>query len=214
MRAVLLPKIGKARRAETLQLLKRVGRGLTVQEIAQELGLTPTGAKPICLALEKAGYLTSWRRPTPRGRPALEYRLTRRADEIFPALSARPLLSVLRAAARLYGETAPGKLLLQYYQELTAEGERRVRGDTLLERLEWLARWRDQGGHFASVDPGSPPAPPSLIERHHPLAEVAEAFPEIRRMEEQMLTRLLGRPVRCEEKALDGKTFRRFIPTA
>lgn len=208
MRPVLLPKIGKARRAETLQVLKRVGRGLTVQEIARELGLTPTGVKPICLALEKAGYLTSWRRPMPRGRPSLEYRLTRRAEELFPLLQAAPLLSILRASARLFGPTAPGKLLLQYFQELTTEGERRVRGDTPGERLEWVARWRDQAGYFASVDPGPPPC---LIERHHPLAEVAEAFPEIRRMEEQMLSRLLGCPVRVEEKALDGSSFRRFI---
>ena len=210
MRPILIPRIGKARRAETLQLLKRAGRGLTVQEIAESLGLTPTGVKPICIALEKAGYVTSWRKPQARGRPALEYRLTRRADELFASPPVAPLLSILQAAGRLYGATAPGKLLLQFFQDLTNEGMRRVRGDTLEDRLSWLARWRDQAGHFASVDKGPPLC---LVERHHPFAQVAEAYPEYGRMEEQMLSRLAGVPLR-EEKALDGSSQRRFIPIA
>lgn len=205
---ILVPQVGKARRAELLQILKRSGRGMTVHELAEQIGLTPTGTKPICLALEKAGYLTSHRQPRPRGRPALEYRLTQRAEGLFLSPPASPLLAVLQTAARLYGPTAPGKLLLGYFQHQEQLIAPRLRGQSPAERLQELARWRDTEGHFAIFEPGPPPA---IVENHHPMAAVAEAFPEFRRLEEQMLSRLAGIPLRCEENPLDGSTRRRFI---
>lgn len=208
MPSILVPQVGKSRRAEALQILKRAGRGMTVHELARELGLTPTGTKPICLALEKAGYLSAWRQPRPRGRPALEYRLTPRANELFVSPPAIPLVSVLQTAARLFGPTAPGKLLLGFFQQQEQAVASRIRGQTPSERMEWLTRWRDSEGYFALFEPGPPPA---MVERHHPLAAVAEAFPEFRRLEEQMLSRLAGVPLRCEENALDGHVCRRFI---
>ena len=42
------------------------------------------GIKDHCLALEKDGYLDTWRRPKPVGRPEMLYRLTDRARELFP----------------------------------------------------------------------------------------------------------------------------------
>jgi predicted ArsR family transcriptional regulator len=209
MSNLLVPKVGKARRADALQILKRQGEGLPVKALADELGLSYMGAKEICLDLQRAGYLSTWRNPRPRGRPELLYRLTRKAEELFATPEVEPLRIILEAAGRLFGPTAPGKLLLSYFQEKSEEGKKRVQGVSLPERLISLARWRDQQGHYASVQDGDPPV---LVERNQPFSELFRHYPESRRMEEQMLASVLGFPLRREENVLDESPVQRFIP--
>lgn len=184
---------------------------MSVKELSQQIKLSYMGTKEICLDLHKSGYLSTWRRPVPRGRPEMLYRLTRKADELFPRGNNTPMLHMLDAAARLFGATSPGKLLLAWYQDLEKQGAARVKGTSLEERMKWLARWRDATGHFASVEPGEPPV---LVERHHPMQDILEAHPEAVTMEENMIGRLLATEVRREEKRLDGSVEWRFIPRA
>jgi len=209
MTQLLIPKVGKARRAEAIQILKRSGVGLPVKALAAHLGLSYMGTKEICRDLEKAGYLDTFRSPSSRGRPQLLYRLTRKADELFPAPAVEPLRIMLEASAKLFGATAPAKLLLSYFQEKTAHGKKQVTGETLAERLASLAEWRDNEGHYASVQEGNPP---SLLERNQPLQKLYRLYPETLRMEEQMLGNILGVPLRREENLLDEGGQQRFIP--
>lgn len=209
MAQILIPKVGKARRAEALQILKRSGGGLPVKELAEALGLSYMGAKEICRDLESAGYLSTFRSPSTRGRPQLLYRLTRKADELFPAPAVEPMRIMLDASARLFGNTAPAKLLLSYFQELASEGRDSIKGISLPERLASLAFWRDSHGHYASVQEGNPP---SLLERNQPLQKIFRKYPEALRMEEQMLSNVLGFPLRREENLLEVGGQQRFIP--
>jgi predicted ArsR family transcriptional regulator len=208
MGASLISKVGKTSRLEVLQILKRAGRSMAVAEIATEMGLSYMGAKEVCLVLEKSGFLSTWRHPTPKGRPQLHYRLTQRAEELFPRQDQAVLLSVLRGAERFYGSTAPSKLLLSYFQEQTEAGQKAVRGETVAERLPWLARWRDRSGHFASV---LPEPEFGWVERHRPLEEVFAAFPDALRMEEQMLSKVLGQPVRRSNPSTPEESAWRFL---
>ncbi len=188
----LLLKVGKSRRQEVLQHLKRAGVPLAVVDLAARLGLSYMGTKEICLDLEKSGYLSAWRSPVPRGRPRLVYRLTRKAEELFANEPLSLTLEILRAAAELFGATAPGKLLLRYFQKQTQTAAGKVRGETPAERLRWVARWRDGLGHYALFAPGPPPM---LVERNQPLAEIFRAYPEALAMETRMLESLVGRPL-------------------
>jgi predicted ArsR family transcriptional regulator len=209
MSHILIPKVGKARRAEAIEILKRSGGGLPVKALASELGLSYMGTKEICRDLEKAGYLDTFRSPSSRGRPQVLYRLTRKADELFPAPAVEPLRIMLEASAKLFGPTAPAKLLLSYFQEKTARGKKQVSGETLEERLKSLARWRDDEGHYASIQEGNPP---SLLERNQPLQKLYLLYPETLRMEEQMLGNILGCSMRREENLLEEGGLQRFIP--
>jgi predicted ArsR family transcriptional regulator len=208
MGAHLMHKVGKTSRLEVLQILKRAGRSMGVAEIAQEMGLSYMGTKEVCLQLEKSGFLSTWRHPVPKGRPQLHYRLTQRAEELFPRQDQTVLLSVLRGAERFYGPTAPAKLLLAFFQEQTEAGQKAVRGETVEERLKWMARWRDRSGHFASVLPE-----PTLgwVERHRPLEEVFAAYPDALRMEEQMLAKVFGLPVQRINPASPEEAQWRFL---
>ncbi len=205
----LLLKVGKSRRQDLLQEIKRAGCGLPVRELSSRMGMSYMGTKEICLDLERSGYLSTWRNPRPRGRPELLYRLTRKAEELFPRPDNSHLLGLLSAAKSLFGPMAPAKLLLVFFQQQAEEGSAKIRGASVGERMKWIARWRDHKGHYCSLEPGPPPC---LVEHHQPLLDVFEAYPDAWKMEEQMLSSLLGQPLRREENPLDGNRTWRFIP--
>ena len=83
MNQKLIREIGRSQRLDILTALKRRG-GMSVKELAAHFKMSYMGIKEHCLALEKEGYLDTWRRPKPVGRPEMLYRLTTRARDLFP----------------------------------------------------------------------------------------------------------------------------------
>ncbi|MFV0414841.1 MAG: hypothetical protein ACK5NG_00585 [Chthoniobacterales bacterium] len=201
MATQLLAKIGKTQRLAILEEIKRCGRGLPVKSLSTKLKMSYMGVKDLCIDLEKNGLLKTWRNPRPRGRPELEYRLTRKAEEAFPRPDNAALLSVLTSAARLHGNTMPAKLLLLYFQEKIGAYQKIVRGETPVERAKWLARARDREGHYAVFNTGPEPC---LLEHHQPLWDVFEAYPESGKMEERMIGQVLGCRVIRKVIVLEG----------
>ena len=86
MNQKLIAEIGRSQRLQVLNKLKRT-QGLAVKELSRKLKMSYMGVKQHCIELEKEGYLDTWRRPVPRGRPEMIYQLTRRAHELFPMTS-------------------------------------------------------------------------------------------------------------------------------
>ena len=198
----LARQVGKSQRLAVLGVLKKNPAGLPVKPLSALLKMSYMGAKDICLDLAKQGYLTTWRNPKPTGRPELLYRLTQKAQELFPQPNNEVTLQMLQSAARLFGATAPGKLLLLYFQERTKAYREKVTGDTVAERLKWFARIRDREGHFAVFSEGPPP---SLIEYHQPLQDLFTVYPEAARLEENLVSQVLGSPItRQETEFLEG----------
>jgi predicted ArsR family transcriptional regulator len=83
------------------------------------------GVKELCDQMERAGLLDTWRQPQARGRPFKLYRLTQRAHELFPTASNPLTLDLLEASQKLFGATAPEKLLLVVYQKLAVDYDER-----------------------------------------------------------------------------------------
>src|SRR5258708_24834923 len=102
--------------------------------------------------MEKGGLLDSWRQPQKMGRPPLLYRLTQRAHDLFPTESNALTLEALEAARKLFGPTAPDKLLLVVYQKRAEQYLAKLKGDMPAERAKWLARLRDFDGYMAECE--------------------------------------------------------------
>jgi len=203
----ILTAVARSQRLAVLNLLKRRG-GLAVAEIAPLLDLSYMGAKRCCLILHREGLLETWRSPVPVGRPRLVYRLTRRAEELFGSGEAALVEGLLDAARKLFGAMAPGKMWFLYFQEKTASYASRLKGDTPAERARWLARLRDADGYMSSCETDE--GVPRIIERHTPLLDLVEKFPEIGEMERAMFEKLLGARVRREVETLGGHYLCRF----
>ena len=169
------------------------------------------GIKGICLDLEKRGLLDTWRQPQKIGRPHMLYRLTQRAHDLFPTASNAMTIEALEAARKLFGATAPEKLLLVVFQQKAeqylGETQRRDAGRTR-EMAGPLARSRRAHG---GVRDRRPPATVRIVEHHSPILDVLRAFPIVARLETDLFQRLLGVPVQREETNASGlfcATFR------
>jgi predicted ArsR family transcriptional regulator len=161
------------------------------------------GVKELCDQMEHAGLLDTWRQPQARGRPFKLYRLTQRAHDLFPTASNPLTLDVLQASQRLFGTTAPEKLLLVVYQKLALDYEERVRGESAGERAKWLARLRDRDGYMSEREVARNGAV-TIVEHHSPILDILRAFPIIARLEADLFQRLLHAPVRREEDNASG----------
>jgi predicted ArsR family transcriptional regulator len=199
----LILEIGKSQRLSIINKLKRT-QGLAVGELAEMLDMSYMGIKQHCLDLEKDGYLDTWRRAKPVGRPELVYRLTQRAHELFPVACNQTTIELLESARKLYGPTAPEKLLFTIFQKKAEHYAARVKGDNLVDRAGALARLRDQEGCMADFSYTENGGPLCIIEHHCPILDLLRAFPMVAKLEAEIFQRLLNVPVQREETSASG----------
>lgn len=185
----ILSRLSKPHWFEILELIK-CSEGLSVGELSEALGMSYMGVKKHCLALQKLGYLETWRNPKAVGRPEKLYRLTEKVAPIFPPIGNDLCLALLEAAGQLETNAAE-KLLLAVFRTQAEKLSRQVVGESLLERAEKLASLRKAAGCFSrcrEVDGESV----CIEEFHQPLQPLFDRYPTVERMEVQMLERLLG----------------------
>lgn len=200
-------EIGRSQRLRIIHAIKK-SQGLSVNELAKRLNLSYMGVKQHCEELERQGYVDTWRRPKPIGRPEMTYRLTPKAQIFFPATSNAATIEILRAANRLYGPTAAEKLLFALFAARGEEYMRKLRGQTVLELTEMLAKIRDEEGYLSSVENSDSLA---LVEYHSPIFDLLQEFPLVRRLEREMLERVLGAPIERDEQTASGLYRCRFV---
>lgn len=204
----ILRDFSKPHWIDIVQTLKR-STGMSVSELAKILNMSYMGVKQHCIDLEKKGYLDTWRRPKPVGRPEKLYRLTKKAAPLFPTMGVGFTVDILAAVAQVYGGTAPDKLLFNYFQQLSERYSAKVRGQSVADRAVSLAKIRDAEGYCSRCafdgEDGL-----RIIEYHSLLADVASKYPSVLRMEEQMFGRILKSNVTRLEERASGLTEIRF----
>lgn len=201
-------EVGKAQRLKIIHALKRT-QGLSIAELTERMHLSYMGVKQHCEELERQGVVDTWRRPKGVGRPELVYRLTRKAQAYFPQGGQAVAIELLEASKRLYGPSAPEKLLFALFAmkaELYAKG---LTAKDLPGRVAAVAKLREAEGFLSEANPEPDLA---LVDYHCPITELVEAFPLVRRLEKEMLERVLGVPLDRQEKTSSGLYECRFTP--
>jgi predicted ArsR family transcriptional regulator len=200
-------EVGRSQRMRIIETLKKT-QGLSVNELGERLKLSYMGVKQHCDELERTGFVDTWRRPKPIGRPEMVYRLTAKAHVFFPRATNGMTIEILHAANRLYGHAAGEKLLYSVFASKTEEYMRKLRGTTVLELAEMLVKIRDQEGYMSEVASGDPLA---IVEYHSPIFDLLDAFPLVRRLEREMMERILGVRIEREEEIASGLYRCRFV---
>ena len=166
------------------------------------------GVKKHCLAMEKLGYLDTWRKPKEVGRPEKLYRITKKLAPLFPGIGDDVSIAILEAATQL-DPTAAEKLLFTFFKSQSETFAKEVSGDSVQERAEKLAAARNAQGYFSKCiyteEEGL-----RIDEFHNPLQPLFAKFPSLMRLEEQMFERLLGARVELKESESSGLILRRF----
>ncbi len=197
-----LRDIAKPQIVALFDALKR-SAGLSVGEIAEELGMSYMGVKAYCVDLKKRGYFDTWRRPKEVGRPEITYRLTHKAQLLFPQLSNELTMDVLESVRQIFGPNATEKVLFHYWNRKTETYAKKLKGKSVTERAVSLARLRDAEGHFSQCE-YHPKLGFRIVEFHNPLRQLTEDYPSVVRLEEAMFAKLLQTQVIREVETVSG----------
>lgn len=174
--------------------------GLSVADIARELGRSYMGIKQHCISLENKGFLSAWRVPRKQvGRPEKLYQLTDKCEALFP--NQGPIvLTILDASRELLGEAGPEKLLGNHFEQRQKEWAAQIKATEPEQRVSQLVETLQGEGYFlhTKVDDSL-----SINVYHHPLKEVIIQYPSIVEMEIQALQQATELKTEREEVKTD-----------
>ncbi|MDB6077327.1 MAG: Transcriptional regulator ArsR family [Akkermansiaceae bacterium] len=178
----------------------KISGGLPVSDLSRRLETSYMGMKDQCEALLKAGYLERWRLPRKEvGRPEIMYRLGPKADALFPQAGIGLSLELLESSRALFGESAPERLLLQYFGQLRERWRPKLaKAKSMVEKATLLANLREKEGCFGRCK-YDPQKGFRIEEYHHPLLPVFEVYPTAIMLELRMMEELLGSKVQRTE---------------
>ena len=187
-------------------ILKEIKRsqGLSVSELCQRIGLSYMGVKQHCVAMEKEGYLDTWRRPKGMGRPEKAYRLTSNAQDFFPTEYSNFTCDILNSIHQVYGPSAPDKILYNIYKAQGAKLAKKIKGNSVEARARPLVALREEEGYMSEYVFDPETRQHLIVDFNCPILICAERFPIIREIERQMLEKIIGAKVTREEKRVSG----------
>jgi predicted ArsR family transcriptional regulator len=142
--------------------------------------------------------------PKGSGRPEKLYRLTPKADALVACAGPALTLDLLTTAERVYGETAPPKLLYTYFQaKAEVLAPKLAKAATVAERAKLLAKLRTADGCLSACETDAH-GHLVMVEHHRPLRELAARYDIVDELECEMIERLLGCEVRRSVEEVSG----------
>lgn len=198
-----MPATKSRTRDRVLETLRRRGP-LTAAELARRFRLSCTALRLQLAALEEEGVVRAVETRRSRGRPARAYDLTPAARGCFPDRAGPLAMEVLAEVEALGGRDLVVRALESRARRIAAAYLAELEGKDRDERIRIVARLRDREGYAAEAVLDSDGRPDGVVERHCPIAAMAERWPEICRLEEELIRRALGDGVRREEHLLSG----------
>lgn len=202
----LLKEIARPQWVDILLSLKR-GRGKAVGQVARDLGMSYMGVKQHCEAMVKKGLLEAFRRPRAVGRPERIFRLTTKAQGIFPQGGNEVAIDLLRTVGEAHGEAEPEKLLFNLFSRKAKAYKPKVKGKSVVERATAFVKLREAEGYVGQVaydkDKGF-----RIEEYHHPLEELVRIYPSMLKAEERLIEQVVGARVTRETWKQGGQVVR------
>src|SRR5215218_4419908 len=195
-------------RGRIVALLRRASH--TVEDLAQALGLTGNAVRVHLATLERDGLVQQEGMRRGSRRPAYAYRLTARAERLFPHAYEPVLRHLLSVLAGRLAPAALDVVLREVGRRLAAE--RAEPAGNTAARIEVAAGVLTELGGLVEVERQDGTF---LIRSWScPLAAVVAGHPEVCRLMETLLTELVGVPVReqCDRSGPPRCTFAVALP--
>jgi predicted ArsR family transcriptional regulator len=187
---------------DILQYLKQHS-GSTAQDIAVALGVTAVAVRKHLEVLAVEGKVGIRRLPLPRGRPKFVYELTGQSDSLFPKAYDRLAVDLLDEVVSMDGEEKLGRLFQVHNEKLVSQYMDRLGGKGFVEKLEELARLRDEAGYMAVLRHREGSF--VLSEHHCPIYAIAQRFPAACACETELFKQVLDTNVERETRLVDGE---------
>jgi len=170
----------------------------TTAAIAQELGVTPPGARKHLAALLEGGLIAFEDRAGRVGRPGRYWRLTELAQKRFPDSHAVLTVEMLDSLRTLFGEEGLDRLIGDRERQTLQRYETALSGlEGLGARVVALAHIRAREGYMAEAE-RLPDGAWLLAENHCPICAAAKSCRNFCRSELALFRQVLGPDVSVE----------------
>ena len=193
-----------ASREGIVQQLRARGR-VSADELAEAVGVSKQCVRKHLDVLEREGYVEHAPERGERGRPALVFRLTAKAEELFPRRYDLFAKSLLRQIGEVWGERGLNTVFCGCATETVAALGPRLAGLDFDARVVRLAELLGETGYEAEaerLDDGSY----RLTEWNCPQSELAREYRQLCDQELIVYRELLGAEVFRESRIAGGAT--------
>lgn len=188
----------------------KVSGAMPASELSAKFGGSYMAARKSCEDLVKAGYLNRTRQAGKIvGRPEIIFSLSEKASHLFPQCGPGFTLELLDLVKRMHGESAPERLIFQYFQGLKTRYQPSVSAaDTMEKKTAVLMQLREVDGCIWRIDEMTAGFV-KIIEYHNPMQAIFAKYPRVVQMEQGALGEIMGtKCLRSELPALKEEQAR------
>jgi predicted ArsR family transcriptional regulator len=183
---------GRSTRMEILELLRRKGRS-SAETIAGDLGVTANAVRQHLTNLERDGLVVSQPERSGRGRPSLLFRITERADAVFPKRYGQLATMVLQEVQDMGGPEALDDIFARVAARHAGAIEKDFEGLGFEAKLQRVVAWIGRAGTL--VEQSETTEGVRVTIHNCPFRNTALKFPQVCTITPQLITRLTGAAV-------------------
>ena len=189
-------------RQRIIMLLKKAGH-MTVAELSKAMGITPMAVRQHLMSLERKRIVEYEAKKYGIGRPLFLYRLTDRANEIFPNAHTDFLMEVLRTIEDMDGREKVDDVFKKITRSHLDEKIRSLHGiEDFTERLIAFTEVLSKDGYLIELEEKDDTF--ELKQFNCLLTSVAREYPETCSMELDLYREVLGKDLVRSECQKDG----------
>lgn len=192
----------KPSRQKIIMLLKKT-ECMTVAELSRQIGITPMAVRQHLMALERQGIIRYVVKKSGIGRPVFLYRLTDKADNIFPKAYEKLINDVFRALEKTDGKRKIEKIFELRKERLLTEYRSAIsNSNPLSTKVATLADLLNADGYMVEMEETSKKF--NLRLYNCPISGVAYEFGQACKYELQLYKELLNIDVQREQCQREG----------
>jgi len=189
-------------REKIILLLKKRGP-LAIGALSRELSITSMGIRQHLLSLEKRGLIEYITKRQGIGRPAFLYKLTEKADDLFPKEYDKFILNLFRDIEKNDGREKIEEILKWRKSRIIKEAKDALADKkSIREKLNGLRNILESDGYLSELSESNNHFTLKLF--NCPIFKLASEFKEVCRYDLQMLKELIGKELTREECIVDG----------
>jgi predicted ArsR family transcriptional regulator len=189
-------------RERILFLLKKKGP-LSIDDLSRQMGITPMGIRQHLISLERKGLVDYIARRYGVGRPAFLYKLTEKADDLFPKAYHKFILTTLKEMEKNEGREKIEEIFRWRKEKILRENKDALsEKKNLQDRVFALKDVLEADGYLVDLDMDDNNF--ILKEFNCPIARVASEYREACKYELQVYRELLRKEVTRQECIAEG----------
>jgi predicted ArsR family transcriptional regulator len=189
-------------REKIILLLKKRGP-MAIDNLSSELSITSMGIRQHLLSLERRGLIEYLTKRQGIGRPAFLYKLTEKADELFPKEYDKFILNLFRDIEKNDGRDKIDEIFKWRKNRIIKDVRETLSNKkTLQDRMFGLKDILEAEGYFAELTDTNNHFTLKLY--NCPIFKLASEFKEVCLHDLQMFREIIGKELSREECIIDG----------